>query len=252
MKALFKLKKQACIAFLCLLCATTTNAQIEFKTFKRNPIPIVSEHSSPFAATLLDYHDFKIEGKSRWATTKGSWYLKYKAMFDFRCKEPFMGVGITYAENGFRTGYTFRLVDCQIVEDSIGFLKNKYLYNNADTLRRWNLPPRNTMEPARTEGIIRRLGIEYFTFVAVVFDPSKHSKFIEVPESGRENDFMTYMEIFRYPADVDVFVYDFEIDNWVYVGSVTVSGDHELELYVLHRFAPRYLKNCRCPAGADL
>ena len=56
------------------------------------------------------------------------------------------------------------------------------------------------------------------------------------------SDLMVMFAIFNYPADFDIFLYDFQINNWVYVESITVSGDHELELYVLQKFEPRYLK----------
>jgi hypothetical protein len=65
-----------------------------------------------------------------------------------------------------------------------------------------------------------------------------------VPEAEQANDNMVYMEIIDYPADADIFLYDFKKDNWEYIESVTISGDHELELYVLQKFEPRYLKDC--------
>ena len=244
MKVPVSLVRHTSLIFMCFLSLNVVNGQTGFKTFKKNPVPVVSAHSSPFRQTLLDYYSFKEEGMEIFGTTKGDWYLKYKAMFDFRCKEPFRGVGISYAGNDSRkTGYTFRLVDNQVVEDSISFLQSKYLYNNADTLRNWGLPPRSVMGIARTEHIIRHLGIEHFKFVATVFDASKYSKFIEVPEAEQANDQMVYMEIFKYPADVDIFLFDFQMNSWMYVESVTVLGDHELELYVLQKFAPRYLEN---------
>jgi hypothetical protein len=231
-----------------LLSQNAVKAQIRFKTFKKNPIPIVSttreDYEDPYSGdNLLDYHDFKRQGKSPWAATKGDWYLKYKKMFDFRCKEPFWGVSPRYLKNNYlKSGYKFRLVDNQIIEDSISFLSSKYFSNNTDTLKKWNLPPSN--DNRRTEKIIKLLGLEHFKFVITVFDSKKHSKFIEVPEAEQANDNMVYMEVFKYPADVDIFLFNFQKNNWEYVETVTVSGDHELELYVLQKFEPRYLKDC--------
>ena len=75
--------------------------------FKKNDIPIVNINMgkdyliSPYDASKLDYHNFKLEGESKFAYTKGDWYLKYKQMFDFRCKEPFFGGGPTYLKNDY-------------------------------------------------------------------------------------------------------------------------------------------------------
>jgi hypothetical protein len=237
--------------FVFLICSNVTIAQTqqEFKIFKKNPVPVVNNKlgieytSDPYEASKLDYHDFKEQGKSRWAATKGDWYLKYKKMFDFRCKEPFLGGGVKYTKNDYRkTGYRFRLVNNQIIEDSIQFLINKYYYNNNDTLKKWNLAIGNS-EPSN-EKIIKRLGLEHFKFVITVFDSKKNTYFIDVPEAEQANDEMVVMRVFKYPADVDILLYNFKIDNWEYIESVTVSGDHELELYVLQKFEPRYLKDC--------
>jgi hypothetical protein len=220
---------------------------MEFNTLKKTPIPIVStakeNYEDPYSHYKLDYHNFKMQGEDPWSATKGDWYLKYKKMFDFRCKEPFRGASPVYLKNNYsKSGYLYRLVDNQMIEDSVEFLYNKYFLNNADTLKKWNLPPRNAKN--RTEQIIKRFGLKHFKFVETVFDSKKHSKFIEVPEAEQANDNMVYTEIFKYPADVDILLYNFEIDNWEYIESVTVSGDHELELYVLQKFEPRYLKDC--------
>jgi hypothetical protein len=232
-----------------LICANVTTAQMqrEFKTFKKDPIPVVSnskeDYDSPYRTMELDYHDFKMQGEDPWSATKGDWYLKYKKMFDFRCKEPFGGTSPVYTKNDYyKIGYLFRLVDNRIVEDSIQFLLNKYFLNNADSLKKWNLAPSNAKN--RTEQIIKRLGLKHFKFVITVFDSKKNSYFVDVPEAEQSSDIMVVMRVFKYPADVDILLYNFEINNWEYVESVTVSGDHELELYVLQKFEPRYLKDC--------
>ena len=247
MKAHVNFAKYASLIFSCLLCPTAVKAQMEFKTLKKTPVPIVStskeDYRDPYSGSQLDYHDFKMQGQSQWAATKGDWYLNYKKMFDFRCKEPFRGSCPVLKKNYLKSCYLYRLVDNQVVEDSIQFLWDKYPLNNEDTLKKWNLPPSDTKN--RTEQIIKRLGLKHFKFVEAVFDSKKHSKFIEVPEAEQANDNMVYMEIFKYPADVDIFFFNFKINNWEYVESVTVSGDHELELYVLQKFEPRYLKDCK-------
>ena len=251
MKALVNYMKLASVLLANLICVNATNAQTEFKTFSKNPIPIIVPkhfegkviYEDPYESTKLDYYGFEAEGEEDFGTTKGDWYLKYKAMFDFRCKEPFWGVSPKYQKKDFlKSGYLFRLVNSQIIEDSIQFLINKYYYNNNDTLRNWNLAIGNS-EPSN-EKIIKRLGLSHFKFVICVFDSKKHSKYIEVPEAEQANDNMVYMEVFKYPADVDIFLFNFNKNNWEYIETVTVLGDHELELYVLHKFEPRYLKNC--------
>jgi hypothetical protein len=221
---------------------------MEFKTFKKAIVPIVStskeDYDNPYRTMRLDYHDFKMQGEDPWSTTKGDWYLKYKKMFDFRCKEPFWGASPTYTKNDYsKMGYLFRLVDNRVVEDSIQFLYSKYFLNNADTLKKWNLPPSNTKNIM--EQIIKRLGLKHFKIVATAFNIKKHRRFVEVPEAEQANDNMVYMSVFKYPAEIDILLYNFKINNWEYVESVTVSGDHELELYVLQKFEPRYLKDCK-------
>jgi hypothetical protein len=226
--------------------------QKKFNPFKKNPIPIVNNNlgleyiTNLYETTKLDYHDFKIQGEDAFAVAaiRGNWYLKYKKMFDFRCKEPFLGGGPKYTENDYRKiSYQFRLVDNQGIEDSIQFLLDKYLLNNADTLKKWNLP--SSRDNKRTEKIIERLGLEHFKFIITVFDSKKNSYFIDVPEAEQANDEMVIMRVFKYPADVDIFLYNAKIDNWEYVESISVAGDHELELYVLQKFEPRYLKDCK-------
>ncbi|GHS87816.1 hypothetical protein FACS1894201_09170 [Bacteroidia bacterium] len=251
MKALVSSIKWASIVLVCLSCVKV-NAQSEYKTFRKKPIPIIAddpkkEYTSmnPYFYSELAYHGFQSQCEDPWPSTseKLDWYMKYKAMFDFRCKEPFWGASPTFTKNDYMTsGYKFRLVDNQMLEDSIQFLWDKYPLNNADTLKIWNLPP-NT-DHNITEKIIKRLGINHFKFVITVFNSRKYGKWIEVPEAEQANDNMVYMEVFKYPADVDIFLFNFEKNNWEYVESVTVSGDHELELYVLQKFEPRYLKNC--------
>jgi hypothetical protein len=228
---------------------TIAQTQREFKTFKKDPIPIVNNKlgveytTDPYSSMKIDYHDFKMQEEDSRSLTKGNWYLKYKKMFDFRCKEPFWGASPKYLKNNYlKSGYKFRLVDNQMIEDSIKFLLNKYLFNNDDTLKRWNLAIGNS-EPSNKK-IINRLGLEHFKFVITVFNAKKNAHLIEVPEAEQANDNMVYMEIIDYPADADIFLYNFRKENWEYVESVTVSGDHELELYVLWNFEPRYLKDC--------
>jgi hypothetical protein len=242
--------KYTSLILACFIWVNVTNAQNQFKVFQKSPVPIVVNNlgeeynTNPFGGSSLDYHKFKDEGEDPWSTTQGDWYLKYKAMFDFRCKEQFWGASPAFKKNDYMTsGYKFRLVNSQIIEDSISFLISKYYYNSVDTLKKWNLPSGNDRKS--TEKIIRRLGLEHFKMIECVFDSKKYSKFIEVPEAEQANDNMVYMEVFKYPADIDIFLYNFKIENWEYVESVTVSGDHELELYVLQKFEPRYLKDCK-------
>jgi hypothetical protein len=250
MKVHGKLLKETNIIIICLVfCVSITNAQNQFKTFLKSPVPIVANkldfkyEGNPYASTSLDYHEFKEEGESQWAATQGDWYLKYKAMYDFRCREPFIGVTLNYQKKNYlKSGYLFRLVDNQMIEDSIPFLISKYFYNSADTLKKWNLPSYN--DDQWLEKIIKRLGIEHFKMVECVFDHRKYAYFIDVPEAEQANDIMVEMRLFKYPADVDIFLFNFAINNWEYVESVTVSGDHELELYVLNKFEPRYLQEC--------
>ncbi|GHT56443.1 hypothetical protein AGMMS49982_23270 [Bacteroidia bacterium] len=130
-----------------------------------------------------------------------------------------------------------------MIEDSLQFLLAKYPLNDADTLKKWNLPP--STDHHIEKKITLRLGTNHFKFVITVFDSTKNSSLIEVPEAEQANDNMVYMKVFKYPADVDIFLFNFEKNNWEYVESVTVSGDHELELYVLQKFEPRYLENCK-------
>jgi hypothetical protein len=249
MKALVNYIKFTSIIFANLICIDNiATAQTGFKTFKKNPTPIVrlgsiEDTEDPYSNMVLDYHDFKEQGESPWSSTKGNWYLKYKKMYDFRCKEPFQGGSVKYTKNNYlKSGYLFRLVDNQIIEDSIQFLLGKYLSNNADTLKRWNLPLH--IWKLDMGQLIKRLGQSHFKFVLCVFDHKKYSHFLEVPEAEQANDNMVYMKIFKYPADVDILLYNFQKENWEYVESLTVSGDHELELYILQKFEPRYLENC--------
>jgi hypothetical protein len=252
MKALAKLLKCTGIVLVCVFCTNAVGVQSNGKKieiFQKYPTPIVSnskeDYESPYKSVKLDYHDFKMQEENTFAatTTKRDWYLKYKKMFNFKCKEPFWGAGLRYTKKDYRkTGYTFRLVDNQVIEDSISFLISKYYYNNIDTLKRWNLPPSN--DNRIVEKIIKRLETKHFKIIATVFDIKKYRTFIEVPEAEQTNDEMVYMPVFKYPADVDIFIFNFEINNWEYVESITVSGDHELELYVLQKFEPRYLKDC--------
>jgi hypothetical protein len=234
---------------LSLFCLDTTQAQ--FKTFIKKPVPeIIAKYydgeivvEDPYESTKLDYYYFEEQGTNEWAHTKGDWYLKYKNMFDFRCKEPFWGASPKYSKNDYiKSGYKFRLVDNQTTEDSLLFLLSRYLFNNKDTLKFWHLPPNS--DGSITEKIIKRLGTEHFKIIIIVFDSRIYNEFIEVAEAEQINDNMVYMEVIKYPAKADVFSYNFEIENWEYVESVTVSGDHELELYILNKFEPRYLKMC--------
>jgi hypothetical protein len=246
MKALVNYINLASVVFVSIVWVNTINAQTKFKTFEKKPIPIAMiDTEDPYSSTKLDYHDFKMQGEETWAFTKGDWYLKYKAMFDFRCKEPFQGGGADYIENDYRkSGYLFRLVDNQVIEDSIQFLLNKYYYNNNDTLRKWNLPPHNYSYDKITREIIKRLGLSHFKFVLCEFEQEKYLEFIDVPEAEQANDIMVSIYKYKYPADVDILLYDFEEEIWLYEESVTVSGDHELEQYVLQKFEPRYLNDC--------
>lgn len=218
-------------------------SQDNFKTFIKKSSSILVSKSTDYRANFydsgqLDYHAFKLECQGSNGELVQNWYEKYKLMFDFQCKEPFYSNGV----RNNTTGYLFRLVDNQQIEDSIAFLKNKYFYNSNDTLRKWNLPLGDIEQ--KDKKIIKRLGLNHFKFINCVFEHKKYLTFIEVPEAEQANDNMVFMHLFKYPADVDIFIYDFMLDNWVYVESVTVSGDHELELYVLTKFEPRYLFNC--------
>jgi hypothetical protein len=250
MKARVKLLKYTGAILVCVFCINAIKAQSngrKIKIFQKSSIPIVSnskeDYDSPYRTMKLDYHNFKMQGEDTWSATKGDWYLKYKKMFDFRCKEPFIGGAVKYTRNDYRKiGYLFRLVDNQTVEDSIRFLLDKYPINNADTLKYWGLPP--NIWSLDMGKLIKRLGQKHFKFVITVFDSKKNSYFIDVPEAEQANDEMVRMRVFKYPADVDILLYNFKIDNWEYVETVTVSGDHELERYVLQKFEPRYLKDC--------
>ncbi|WP_158648456.1 hypothetical protein [Candidatus Symbiothrix dinenymphae] len=246
MKALANLLQKTVIVLI-ILCQTTiitAQMQSEFNVFVKNPVPIVNNKLGagytvlPYDVLELDYHAFKMQGENN------DWYLKYKDMYDFRCKEPFLEGGPTYTKKDyFKQSYKFRLVDNQKVEDSIQFLLNKYHLNNVDTLKKWNLPA--NIWNLDMANFIERLGQQHFKFVITVFDNKKYASYIDVPEAEQMNDEMVIMRVFKYPADVDIFLFNFEKNNWEYVESVTVSGDHELELYVLQKFEPRYLENCK-------
>ena len=123
MKVLVNYLNQSIILIVCcFILGNKVNAQTNVNVFKKNDIPIVNINMgkeyliSPYDASKLDYHNFKLEGESKFAYTKGDWYLKYKQMFDFRCKEPFFGGGPTYLKNDYpKIIYQFRLLDNQII-----------------------------------------------------------------------------------------------------------------------------------------
>jgi hypothetical protein len=247
MKAHVKSPKTMSVIFLYLACLNISYAQVDLKIFYKEPKPIVNNReyrTSPYSSVGLDYHEFiaQKEGDPQVKKSK-DWFLHYKQMYNFKCREPFVSGGWEYTKKDYsKSGYIFRLVDNQIIEDSIGFLSSKYSANDADTLKKWMLPPKIwdfTMEDA-----VKRLGKKHFKFVGVAFNAKKAEYYIDVPEAEKANDEMVIMRLFKYPADVDILLYNFEIENWEYVESVTVSGDHELELYILNKFEPRYLKMC--------
>ncbi len=89
MKALVNLVKYASIILTCYVTLSTVDAQT--KIFKKNLSSVIvsnskDDYESPYSSIKLDYHSFKAEGESPWEYTKGDCYIKYKAMYDFRCK----------------------------------------------------------------------------------------------------------------------------------------------------------------------
>jgi hypothetical protein len=248
MKVLINLLKTTNVIMF-LLLSSNIFAQSEFQTYSKSNVPFVNNKLgkefivSPYSTNELDYHLFKREGEDPWSATQGDWYLRYKAMFDFRYKEPFFAGGPVYTKKDYLKGsYKFILIDNQIIEDSLAILLDKYLLNNKDTLKKWNLPANNDVN--KMQKIINRLGVEHFDFVLTVFNLDQNAHYIDVPEAEQTDDEMVALRLFKYPADVDIFLFNFTINNWKYIESVTVSGDHELELYVLQKFEPRYLENC--------
>lgn len=239
-----KIKIIMVFQILFMLTSFIYGQQNEYKTLKKTPVPIIKKESTPYSTLELDYHEFEAQEKDPWSDQPKGWSAKYKKMFDFRCKEPFLGGAMTYLNKDYqKLGYEFRLVNTQNIEDSIQFLLSIYSYNSKDSLRQYGLPLE--IWNFTINYLIERLGRQNFKFVAITFNYNLYGKIIEVPEAEQANDNMVYMRTFKYPAEVDVFLYDWSIDNWNYIESLKVSGDHELELYVLQKFEPRYLENCK-------